>query len=91
MFEPSLATDQGVLLDEKSDSRINTSIHMLFMNFDITAIWINSQNQVVDVRLAKRWALAYLPSKPARYVLEASALRINDFLVGDQVNFTNVE
>lgn len=90
MFVPRLASNQGILLDEKSDSRINTSIHMLFMNFDITAVWINSSNQVVDVKLAKRWALAYFPSRPARYILETSASRFSDFQIGDQVSFINV-
>lgn len=91
MFVTHLPSDRGILLDEKRDSRVNTSIHMLFMNFDITAVWINSQNIVVDVKVAKRWALAYAPVKPARFILEASILRQQDFQVGDKVNFTNVE
>lgn len=91
MFVPALAPNEGILIDEKLDSRMNTSIHMLFMNFDITAVWINSQNQIVDVKLAKRWALAYTPLKPARYILEIGASRILDFQIGDQVSYSNVE
>jgi len=91
MFEPSLADHSGILLDEQSDSSVTTSIHMLFMNFDITAVWINSNKQVVDVKLAKKWALAYFPKRPARYILETSPARINDFAIGDQLSFSNVE
>ncbi|MFZ2432037.1 MAG: DUF192 domain-containing protein [Lutibacter sp.] len=91
MFVRSLADHSGILLDEQTDSSVNTSIHMLFMNFDITAVWINSSKQVVDVKLAKKWALAYFPKSPARYILETSSARINDFAIGDQLSFLNVE
>jgi uncharacterized membrane protein (UPF0127 family) len=90
MFEPALPENGGILLDEHSESRLNTSIHMLFMNFDITAVWIDSQYQVVDVRLAKKWALAYFPKSPARYVLETSAQHFHDFHIGDLLEFSNV-
>ncbi len=91
MFVRSLADHSGILLDEQTDSSVNTSIHMLFMNFDITAVWINSSKQVVDVKLAKKWTLAYFPKSPARYILETSPARINDFAIGDQLSFSNVE
>lgn len=90
MFVPGLPEDGGILLDEHSDSVFNTSIHMLFMKFDITAVWIDSNKRVVDVRLAKKWALAYFPKQPARYVLEISANHVTDFAVGDELEFSNV-
>jgi len=91
MFEPSIPPYGGILLDESTDSIVNSSIHMLFMNFDITAIWINSNNEVVDVKLARKWALAYFPQKPARYILETSAQRFDDFSVGDHLSIAHVE
>lgn len=90
MFNPGLPEYGGILLDEHSESVVNTSIHMLFMNFDITAVWINSNKQVVDVKLAKKWALAYFPKSPARYVLEISSDRMNDFQIGDRLEFSHV-
>jgi uncharacterized membrane protein (UPF0127 family) len=58
MFTPAIAPDGGVLLVESFDGRSNTAIHMFFMRFDIAAIWINSNLEVVDCKLAKRWAPA---------------------------------
>ena len=58
---------------------------MLFMNFDICAVWINQQNRVVDVKLAKKWHLAYFPRAAASQVLELHAVRMNDFSVNDQL------
>lgn len=90
MFIASISENGGILIDEQSESIVNTSIHMLFMNFDITAVWINADREIVDVKLAKKWALAYFPAKSARYVLEISSSRINDFNIGDKLSFTNV-
>lgn len=59
---------------------------MLGVFTDLTIVWINSDGEVVDVKLAKRWRLAYLPERPARYVLELSPDHLGDFIVGDQVN-----
>ncbi len=90
MFRRYLGADEGILLDEGSESRINTAIHMLFMNFDITAVWINQQNMIVDVKLARKWRLMYAPAAPARYVLEAHPGRLADFQPGDTVTFADL-
>jgi len=85
MLQKSITVNGGALLVENSDSRMNASIHMLFMRFDIAAIWINSQNVVVDVQIAKRWRLAYLPAQPARYILETHVSQAVNFQIGDQI------
>lgn len=85
MFQKSITPDTGLLLSDSSESRINSSIHMLCMNFDICAVWINQKNQVVDVQLAKKWHLAYFPKSAARHVLELHASRMNDFSINDQL------
>ncbi len=77
----------GVLLVESGESKINASIHMLFMNFDIAAIWLNDYLQVVDTVLAQRWKALYLPQSPARYILETHPSRLSDFNRGDQLRF----
>ena len=84
--------DQGLLLVQRSNSIVNSSIHMMFMWMDITVIWINNEFTVVDRVLARRWKLAYLPKSAAMYVLETGVAHINDFAVGDKVYFekTNI-
>ena len=85
MFQKSIDPDNGLLLSDYFESKVNSSIHMLFMNFDICAVWINQQNQVVDVKLAKKWHLAYFPRAAANQVLELHACRMNDFSITDQL------
>ncbi len=90
MLRARIAPAEGLLFVYKRDSRVDTSIHMLFMKFDIAVIWINSSMQVVDKTLAKRWKLAYAPREAAQYVLEAHPDRLNDFEIGDKVELQHV-
>ena len=86
-FRSRLEPEEGLLLVGKRDSRLDSSIHMLFVPFDLSVIWINSAMQVVDKVMAKSWRPAYFSKRPARYVLEIHPRRWSDFDVGDGVEF----
>ena len=86
-FCSRLALDEGLLLVGTRDSRLDSSIHMLFVSFDLTVIWINSDMQVVDKIIAKSWRPAYFSKQPARYVLEIHPERWGDYEIGDTVQF----
>ena len=87
MFTSDLPENSGVLLVQGTDSRVNASIHMMFMRIDLAVFWINSEFTVVEKVLARRWKLGYVPNSPARYVLETSVTSLNDFNIGDKVSF----
>ncbi len=89
-FRARLSRDEGLLLVGTRDSRLDSSIHMLFVSFDLTVVWINSEMQVVDKVLAKSWRPAYFSKKPARYVLEVHPERWGDYEIGDTVQFNDV-
>jgi uncharacterized membrane protein (UPF0127 family) len=89
-FRRSLGNQDALLLAHAGDSRLDSSIHMLGVLIDLAVVWIDSQDEVIDVRLARRWRPVYLPKRPARYVLEMHAERLNDFRVGDRVRFEEV-
>jgi uncharacterized membrane protein (UPF0127 family) len=89
MFRSSLAHNEGLLLVERRDSRLDTSIHMLFVYMDLGVIWINSEFMVVDSVLARRWRPAYASREPARYILEIHPSRLNEFKHGDRVTFSH--
>ena len=86
-FRPRLGLDEGLLLVGTRDSRLDSSIHMLFVAFDLTVIWINSEMKVVDKLIAKSWRPAYFSKQPARYVLEIHPERWGDYEIGDTVQF----
>ena len=87
-FRTHLARDEGLILAGKRDSRLDSSIHMLFVVFDLTVVWINSDMEVVDKILAKPWRPAYFAKAPAKYVLEIHPDRWENFQIGDVVQFT---
>jgi len=86
-FHPHLALDEGLLLVGKRDSRLDSSIHMLFVSFDLAVYWINSELKVVDRIIAKSWRPAYFPKQPAQYVLEIHPDRWGDYEIGETVQF----
>lgn len=90
MFRASLPMDDGLLLVEKRDSRLDTSIHMFFVPFDLAVFWINSEMAVVDKVIAKAWHPAYFPKADAKYTLEVHPDRWRDYEIGDKVEFRNV-
>lgn len=89
MFRPRLNLDEGLLLVEKRDSRLDTSIHMLFVNFDLAVFWINSDMLVADKIIAKSWRPAYFPRAKAKYTLELHTDRWSDYEIGDRVEIKN--
>jgi len=90
MFASSLDPNGGLLFSDNDESRIDSSIHMLFMKFDIAVVWIDHEFRVVDVRIAKRWRLAYIPITPAKYTLEAHPDQLKNFQIGDVLSFEKV-
>jgi uncharacterized protein len=87
MFRKSLGESEGLLMVEPRASKVNTSIHMLFMNFAIATVWLDKDLRVVDKVLAKPWRLAYVPAKPAMYTLETRPEILDKINIGDQLAF----
>ncbi len=85
MFERNIREQEGILLSYDEESRLDSSIHMFFMNFDLAVIWLNQDFQVVDKTLARRWRPYYAPVIPAAHVLETHPNHLNDFSIGDQL------
>ncbi|MCC6297758.1 MAG: DUF192 domain-containing protein [Anaerolineales bacterium] len=88
-FRPLLPRDGGLVLVGRRDSRLDSSIHMLFVSFDLCVVWINAEMKVVDKILARSWKPAYFSKYPAKFVLEIDPDRWGDFEIGDAVEFQN--
>jgi len=89
MFRPRLEPDFGLLLVGDKNSRLDSSIHMFFVSFDLAVFWINSDMQIVDKVIAKSWKPAYFPKAEAKYTLEIHPNRFADYEIGDKVEFVN--
>ncbi len=87
MLRRDLPPDEGLLFTYTRESRLDTSIHMLFMRFPIAVVWMDAEGTVVDAALAKPWRLVYAPRQPAQYVVEASPLLLDRVKIGDHLTF----
>lgn len=91
MFRSQMDEDEGILIAQARDSKVDTSIHMLFVGMPLAVIWINGENEVVDRALAKPWRLYYGPERAAKYVLEIHPSRLDYFCKGDRVRIERLD
>ena len=62
--------EQGLLILHSSAS----SIHMMFMNFPIDALFLDSEKRIVDIaENLQPWVLNFTPKKPAKFIIEMKA------------------
>lgn len=89
MFRRSIEPREGLVLADaaRRPSIAATSIHMFFVPFDIAAIWLDDQFEIVHTVLAKKWRPFYASPKAARYVLEASPEFLSRVKSGDRLKF----
>ena len=89
MFSRELKPDHGLVLVENNETRINTAIHMMFMNYDLTVLWLDKQMVIVDKVLAKKWVPFYSSKKPAQYVVELHQSKFSEYSIGDKLILLN--
>lgn len=89
MFSRKLKHDYGLVLVENNETRINTSIHMMFMNYDLTVLWLDKQMVIIDKVLARKWVPIYIPKKPAQYVIELHHFKFSEYSIGDKLILIN--
>jgi uncharacterized membrane protein (UPF0127 family) len=89
MFLKELKPDHGIILVENNETRINTTIHMLFMNYDLTVLWLDKQMVIIDKVLAKKWVPIYYSKKPAQYVVELHHSKFSEYSIGDKLILLN--
>lgn len=82
MFHRSLPAGKGLLLVEAQSGRAQTAIHMWMVFMPLGVIWLDESFRVVDIRLARPWRI-YLPSAPAKYVLEGDPAVLECVARGD--------
>jgi uncharacterized membrane protein (UPF0127 family) len=89
-FRRELGLDEAMLLVQSKDSRLDAAIHMIAVWTDLGVVWINNSGDVVDLCIAQAWHPFYIPSRPARYVLEMASGRLGAFQAGDKVKIEEI-
>jgi uncharacterized membrane protein (UPF0127 family) len=83
-----LEPNEGLLLVGTRESRLDSAIHMFFVFCPIAVVWINSQATVVDATVARPFRPLYMPSAPARDVLEGPVGLLDQVCVGDRIRYS---
>lgn len=87
MFEKQLKENQALLIELKTESKLNAAIHMLFVFQSIDVLWLN-KGKVVDKRTnIKPFTPLIIPKKPAKYILELKATKSKNINIGDKLVF----
>ncbi len=90
MFDSAIAQNEGILLVQESESRINAAIHMFFMNFDIAVFWLDKDLRVVDKKIAQKWKSILTPSKPAKYIFETHPKNMQKIQMGETLQLSKL-
>jgi uncharacterized membrane protein (UPF0127 family) len=89
-FRRRLGDQEGLLLSNPREGRLDAAIHMFFVFFPIAAVWLDVQGRVVDAQLARPFRPFYLPRAPAKDILEGPPALIQSVRVGDRLCFSEV-
>ena len=70
MFEEKKKFDYALIFDFPFESKIGTSLHMLFVFFPIDVLFLNKDKVIVDKATLQPFITNYTPKKAAKYVIE---------------------
>jgi uncharacterized membrane protein (UPF0127 family) len=87
MFRRSLAPEEAYLFACRRESVADASIHMLFVFYPISVVWLDAHKHVVDVALAKPFRPYYAPRRAAQYFVEGVPALVHRVQVGDVLEF----
>lgn len=89
MFKRALPADCAYVFVYGRESVADSSIHMFFVPFAISVIWLDRERRVVDMALACPWRPYYAPKRPAQYFVEGAPELLDRVKVGDILVWEN--
>jgi uncharacterized protein len=90
-----LSSRKDIVLAGKKDSKLDSTIHMMYMLYPIDVIWVSEAMKVVDMKKSvppfhplrtRTWSMS-APKAPAKYVIEISVGQVKDTEEGDKISF----
>lgn len=76
-----------LIITLKKESRINASIHTLFVFYPIDVVWLNKNKIVVDIKKnIKPFSFNIKPKKSSKYILEYENDATKDIKIGQKID-----
>jgi uncharacterized membrane protein (UPF0127 family) len=87
MFENEKNFNYALVFSFPVESRIATSLHMLFVFFPIDVLFLNKNKVIVDKATLTPFMPNYTPRKAAKYVIEMPMGKAKGFKIGQKVSW----
>ena len=87
MFERKENFDYALVFEFPYESRIGTSVHMLFVFFPIDIIFLDGKKNVVDKTGLTPWKVNYTPKSAAKYFIEMPHGSASKIGIGDKIEW----
>lgn|GEM_PF-564324 len=87
MFENEKKFDYALVFSFPKKGRVETSLHMMFVFFPITAVFLDENKIVTDVALLTPFTPNYTPKSPSKFVIELPAIYSKNIKIKDKVEW----
>jgi uncharacterized protein len=87
MFEEKKKFNYALIFEFPLESRVGTSLHMLFVFFPIDVLFLDKNQKVVDKVTLQPFIPNYTPKKAAKYVIELPKGKTNEVKLGQKINW----
>jgi len=87
MFEEKKKFNYALIFEFPIESRIGTSLHMLFVFFPIDVLFLNKNKIIVDKTTLQPFIPNYTPKKAAKYVIELPTGKIKGLKIGQKISW----
>lgn len=83
MFRRALGEDEALWFQLDRPGRLTAAIHMFFVFFPISVLWLDREGRVVDMALARPFRPWYAPARAAATFVEGHPALLKRCQVGD--------
>jgi len=87
MFEEKKDFNYALIFDFPRESRIMTSLHMLFVFFPIDVLFLDKEKKIVDKTTLYPFIPNYTPKKAAKYVIEMPLGKAKSVKIGQKIEW----
>lgn len=86
MFRKKFKNFDSLIMINKKETKHNSAIHMFFVFYPISIIWLNNEHIIVDKKRFYPFHPLYVPKLKAKYILELPIEKGETLNIGDKIN-----
>lgn len=87
MFEREENFDYALIFELACETRIGSSVHMVFVLFPIDIVFLDARKKVVDKATLQPWMLNYTPRRASKYFVEMPTGLAKGIKIGDELDW----